>query len=96
MLLSTLGYTNAPEMFSVPVGAEITDRIDSYNNVTAIFTVPSGQELADYLRAQLPGMGFDITADKNQSMLFTNGHWQGALTTSGPYAAISLRTDRES
>lgn len=95
VLLSQLGYTNAPPGFSIPRGAEITDRIDSYNNVTLVFTIPSGQEMAEYLRANLPAMGFEVTADRNQSMLFTDGHWQGALTTNGPYAAISLRTDRE-
>lgn len=95
VLLRDIGYANAPEMFSIPRGAEITDRIDAYNNITAIFTIPSGQEMAEYLRAHLPGMGFEITADANQSMLFTNGNWQGALTTNGGLAALSLRTDRE-
>lgn len=95
VLLSQLGYVNAPPGFSIPRGAEITDRIDSYNNVTLVFTIPSGQEMAEYLRTNLFDMGFEITADRNQSMLFTDGHWQGALTTNGPYAAVSLRTDRE-
>ncbi|MCG6567036.1 hypothetical protein [Tessaracoccus sp. ZS01] len=95
VLLSSLGYVNAPEMFSVPLHASITDRIDSYNNVTAVFSSPSGQDIAAYLRENLASMGFTITADKNQSMLFTNGHWQGAFTTSDSFAALSLRTDRE-
>lgn len=95
VLLSSLGYTHAPAAFSVPLGAEISDRIDAYNNVTAVFTAPPGQEVVEYLRANLPAMGFEITADRNQSMLFTDGHWQGAFTTSGSYAALSLRTDRE-
>lgn len=95
VLLSQLGYTNAPAGFSIPRGAEITDRIDAYNNVTAVFTIPSGQEMAEYLRTHLPDMGFEVTADRNQSLLFTDGHWQGALTTQGGLAALSLRTDRE-
>ncbi|GAA4898992.1 hypothetical protein GCM10025789_16290 [Tessaracoccus lubricantis] len=96
VLLSSLGYANGPEMFSVPASSAISDRIDSYNNVTAVFTAPSGVEIAHYLRENLAGMGFEITADANQSLLFTNGRWQGAFTTSQAYAALSLRTDRES
>ncbi|MDO5676971.1 MAG: hypothetical protein Q4G35_05635 [Propionibacteriaceae bacterium] len=95
VLLSDLGYQNGPQGFSVPNGTEITDRIDSYNNVTLIFTAPSGEDVAQYLRANLTTMGFEITADDNGSMLFTNGHWQGALTSTGGLAAVSLRTDRE-
>lgn len=95
MLLRELGFTHAPAGFAIPLGAQITDRIDAYNNVTLIFTIPTGQEMAEYLRANLPAMGFEVTADRNQSMLFTDGHWQGALTTTGGLAAISLRTDRE-
>lgn len=94
-LLSEWGYTHAPAGFSLPRETEITDRVDAYNNITAVFTAPSGEVMAEYLRAHLVDMGFEITADRNQSMLFTNGHWQGALTTNGPHAAISLRTDRE-
>lgn len=95
VFLTELGFTHAPAGFSIPLGTEITDRIDAYNNITAVFTLPTGQEMAAYLREHLTGMGFEITADKNQSMLFTDGHWQGALTTTGSLAAISLRTDRE-
>lgn len=95
VLLSALGYTNAPAGFSVPRSVEITDRIDSYNNVTLVFTAPSGQVMADYLRDHLPAAGFRITAERDQSMLFTDDHWQGALTAQGEVAALSLRTDRE-
>ena len=95
VLLSSLGYSHAPQGFSVPLHSVISDRIDAYNNVTAVFTAPPGQDIVTYLRANLAGMGFEITADRNQSMLFTDGHWQGAFTTSGSYAALSLRTDRE-
>lgn len=92
--LRDLGYTNAPDGFSVPNDVEITDRVDAHNNVTAVFSAPAGIEIAGYLRDHLPAMGFEVTADKNQSLLFNNGTWDGAFTTSGSTAALSLRTDR--
>ena len=93
VLLSALGFTNAPPGFSIPADSFITDRIDAGNNVTLILTAPAGIEIAGYLREHLPAMGFEITADKNQSLLFHSATHDGAFTTSGSTAALSLRTD---
>lgn len=93
VLLTSLGFTHAPAGFSVPADSFITERIDAANNVTAIFTAPAGIEIAGYLREHLADMGFEITADKNQSLLFHSPTHDGAFTTSGSTAALSLRTD---
>ena len=94
VLLRDLGFANAPQGFSVPRESVISDRIDAANNVTAVFTAPEGDGIAAYLREHLGSMGFEITADKNQSLLFRNDAFDGAFTTAGSTAALSLRTDR--
>ena len=85
----------APTGLSVPADAIVEQEIDQVNNVTLVFAAPTGAELAAYYRAALPQMGFTITADKNNSLLFENEHWQGAFTASGQTCAIPFRTDWE-
>ena len=92
--LRDLGFGNAPEGLSVPLGAEISDRVDSANNVTVVMTAPDALEVADYLRRTLPTLGFTITGDAQNSLIFEGGGWQGAFTASKGYAALTLRTDR--
>ena len=94
MLLSDLGFANGPKGFSILRGAVVHERIDSGNNVTLVFTSPSGVEIADYLRENLTSMGFAITADKANSLLFEDATWDGAFTSSSTLTALSLRTDR--
>lgn len=93
-LLSSLGFEHAPAGLSIPRGAIIAERTDSANNVTVVFTSPTGVEIADYLRRNLPALGFTITADANNSLLFEGGPYQGAFTATGALSALSLRTDR--
>lgn len=85
----------APTGLSVPSDAIVEQEIDQVNNVTLVFAAPTGAELAAYYRAALPQMGFTITADNNNSLLFENEHWQGAFTASGQTCAITFRTDWE-
>ena len=94
VLLSDLGFVNAPPGFSIPRGADIEQEVDSANNVTVVLTAPAGEEVADYLRRNLPAMGFTITADANGSLLFESAVHDGAFTVTGELAALSLRTDR--
>lgn len=94
MTLTSLGFANAPAGISLPVGATISERTDSANNVTVVLTAPSGLEVLAHLRATLPSAGFDITADAGNSLLFTDGTWDGAFTISGALSALTLRTDR--
>lgn len=96
VLLSRLGFGFAPTDFSVPGTSEITERVDQENTVVAVFTAPSGLEIASYLRETLPGQGWSITADDNNSLLFERGREQGAFTVTGALAALSLRWDERS
>ncbi|MHA6524302.1 lipoprotein [Tessaracoccus sp. G1721] len=96
VLLSDLGFLNAPPGFSIPRGADIEQEVDSTNNVTVVLTAPAGDEVAAYLRRNLPAMGFKITADANGSMLFESAVHDGAFTVTGDLSALSLRTDRSS
>lgn len=95
VLLSDLGFQFAPQGVSIPRGSVVSERVDQVNNVTLVMTAPSGTELAGYLRRELPRQGFEITADGNNSLLFSRGQWDGAFTTEAGYSALSLRTDRE-
>lgn len=94
VLLTSLGFANAPAGFSVPRGTVIADRIDATNNVTLMVTQPDGEELASYLRENLAGMGFQITADGGGSLLFESGTHSGAFTVTDSLSALSLRTDQ--
>lgn len=92
--LSELGFVHAPAGFPVPRGAAISDRVDSANNITVVMTAPDGLEVADFYRRALPELGFTITADAANSLLFEGGGYEGALTSSSGYSAVTLRTDR--
>lgn len=87
------GFKFAPAGLSVPAGAMIVEEIDQVNNVTIVFSAPTGAELAAYYRRTLPGLGFTIDADDNNSLLFSDDQWSGAFTASGAYSALTLRTD---
>lgn len=90
-----LSLQYAPTGFSIPDAAIVDQQIDQVNNVTVVFAAPTGAELAAYYRKVLPQMGFTITADANNSLLFENEHWKGAFTASGQTCAITFRTDWE-
>ena len=92
--LRDLGFVNGPDGLSIPRGAAITDRVDSANNVTVVMTAPDGLTVVDYLRRTLPTLGFSITGDEFNSLIFTGGGYDGAFTTSSGYSALTLRTDR--
>lgn len=84
-----------PRGLSAPSGAMVVERIDQVNNVTIVFSAPTGAELAEYYRRTLPELGFTITADANNSLLFSDDQWDGGFTASGAYSALTLRTDWE-
>ncbi len=96
VLMSSLGYSYAPQGFSVPSGSIIAERVDQENTVVAVFTAPSGLDVAAYLRETLPGQGWAITADGNNSLLFERGKEYGAFTVTGAYASLAIRWDARS
>lgn len=95
LALADRGFEFAPAGLSVPADAMIVEEIDQVNNVTVVFSAPTGAELAAYYRRVLPELGFTITADANNSLLFSDDQWDGALTANGAYSALTLRTDWE-
>lgn len=95
VLLSDLGFRHAPPGFSLPATSVLTETVDAANNVTAVLSQPSAEDVAGYLRAHLPAMGFDITADEGGSLLFQSATHQGAFTSADGVSAVTLRTDRE-
>lgn len=96
VLLRSLGFSYAPEDFSVPARSIIAERVDQENTVVAIFTAPSGLDVAAYLRETLPGLGWEISEDGNNSLLFERGKEYGAFTVTGAFAALSIRWDERS
>ena len=59
-------------------------------------TSPDGLTVAAYYRRVLPELGFRITADERNSLLFEGGGYDGAFTVTDALSALSLRTDRSS
>lgn len=96
VLLSSLGYRFAPAGFSVPATSVISEHVDQENTVVAVFTAPEGADIAAYLRENLPGQGWTITADGDDSLLFERGDQYGAFTVNGSLAALSIRWDERS
>lgn len=90
-----LDYEFAPAGLSVPADALLVEEIDQVNNITLVFSAPTGSELAAYYREALPELGFTITDDANNSLIFSDDQWDGAFIASGAYSALTLRTDWE-
>ncbi len=91
--LRMLGFTNGPiEVFSIPLGAAVTDRVDQPNAVTVVMNA-SPSAIADYYRRALPAAGFSVTADDpaTNTLTFSGHGWTGALTGSGESTAVALR-----
>lgn len=82
-----------PRGLSIPEGASIVEKIDQVNNVTLVFSSPDGAELLSYYRSVLPELGFRITADAGEALLFNDGQWHGAFTVGDKVSALTLRTD---
>lgn len=81
--LAQLGITNGPvDRILVPQRITVEEVVDQPNVITLVVSQPGGAELAGYLRTQLPAAGWTITADANDSLLFTGFGWDGAYTTS--------------
>lgn len=94
--LRELGLRNGPEAFWLPREVTVRERIDQPNVVTLSFDASEGPALARYLSEHLAEMGWDVTADRNGSLLFTTDDWRGAFTTptageSAGLAALTLR-----
>jgi hypothetical protein len=94
--LRELGFVHGPiDVFSVPLSAVTTARVDQPNVVSLVFAQPSPTEVGDYLRAALPPAGFEITADSADQTTFSfAGHgWSGSFTASADTSAVVMRPE---
>lgn len=94
--LSDSGIRNGPAGFSVPKGLVVQQVIDQENVVTLLMDDAQGQLLADYLVEHLDQMGFNVTgrdpaSGTPASLVFVAPGWEGAFTTGGATAGLTLR-----
>lgn len=94
--LAQLGFDNGPaDRVTVPAGARVNLRVDQPNMQTMTFSEPGAGVIAEWLQAHLPGAGFTITAAgpgaEAGGLVFTGHGWDGAFTSGGAEAALTLR-----
>ncbi len=89
--LRALGIANGPEGFPVPEGLIVSEQVDNPNNVTLVIDSFQGESTYQFLRSRLPAAGYTISADANQSLVFSGKGWEGAFTVSEEVAALTLR-----
>ncbi|GAA2179119.1 hypothetical protein GCM10009785_04520 [Brooklawnia cerclae] len=92
-LLADAGIEHGPDGFSVPTGLVTEQVIDQSNVVTLVVDEEQGAILEAYLRQNLTAMGFEITGDVTGSLLFAAPGWEGAYTSGGGVAGMTLRRD---
>ncbi|AXE38260.1 hypothetical protein [Acidipropionibacterium virtanenii] len=90
--LRDFGVENGPAALMLPKDLVVDYRVDNPNNVTLVIDVGQGLSTYQFLRRNLSGAGFRITADGQQSLTFTGRGWEGAYTVSESVAALTLRT----
>ncbi|WP_425308331.1 hypothetical protein AADG42_06095 [Ammonicoccus fulvus] len=92
--LAQLGFGNGPaDRVTVPAGARLNLRVDQPNMQTMTFSAPEASVIAQWLQEHLPGAGFTITASGVDAggLVFTGHGWDGAFTSGGAEAALTLR-----
>lgn len=92
--LSALGYTEGPvDRVFVPVGAQVSSRVDQPDNVTVVMAGPSAAELAAFYRRTAPANGFTLTADDpaTATLTFAGFGWTGTFTGAIRASALLLR-----
>jgi len=92
--LVSLGVSFSPPGFSVPASAKMLDGYNSPDVVNAIYSGADGPAVHDYLVANLASMGFTITAQSSDSIVWQNAGWQGAFTMTADQAGLTLRRIR--
>ena len=92
--LSALGFENGPvDRVFVPVGAQVSSRVDQSNNVTVVMTFPHAAELQAFYRRTTVENGFTITADNpaTTTLTFAGFGWTGTFTGDSQASALLLR-----
>ena len=92
--LGALGFENGPvDRVFVPVGAQLSARVDQPNNVTVVLVAPSAAELATFYRRTATANGFVVTADDpaTSTLTFSGFGWTGTFTGDSRASALLLR-----
>jgi hypothetical protein len=92
--LSALGFENGPvDRVFVPVGAQMSSRVDQPNNVTVVMTYPRAAELQAFYRRTSVANGFTVTADDAaaRTLTFAGFGWTGTFTGDSQASALLLR-----
>ena len=92
--LAALGFENGPvDRVFVPVGAQVSSRVDQTNNVTVVLTSPSATDLAAFYRRTAVGNGFALTGDDaaTTTLTFAGFGWTGTFTGDRQASALLLR-----
>lgn len=89
--LRAMGFSNGPGEFPLPADLIIDYRVDNPNNVTLVIDSSQGGQTYQFLRSRLGAAGYGISADRNQSLVFSGKGWEGAYTVSNGVAALTLR-----
>jgi len=91
VFLTDLGFTNAPPDFSVPAAATMLHGYNIPDLINVIYDGADGPIVHDYLARYLPSMGFRITAQSADSLLWDGPEWTGAFTMTAMQAGLTLR-----
>jgi hypothetical protein len=92
--LSALGFENGPvDRVFVPVGAQVSSRVDQPNNVTVVLTAPPAADLLAFYRRTAVTNGFTVTADDaaTTTLTFAGFGWTGTFTGDAQASALLLR-----
>ena len=92
--LSALGFTYGPvDRVFVPIGAQVTSRVDQPDNVAVVLTAPSPADLLTFYRRTAAANGFDVTADDaaTSTLTFAGFGWTGTFTGDERASALLLR-----
>ena len=87
------GFEHGPVGFSVPRGLVVRHKVDQANVVTIVVDAHDGTAIESYLREHLDDMGFHVEGDVPGSLYFRSDGWEGAYTTGGDQAGLTLRKD---
>ena len=77
----------------LPVGAQVSSRVDQPNNVAVVMTAPSAADLTAFYRRTAAANGFTVTADDTatSTLTFAGFGWTGAFTGDAQASALLLR-----
>ena len=90
--LTTLGVSYAPAGFSIPAQVKPLNGYAMPGVVDVAFSGSDGPVVYNYLVANLAAMGYTITAQSDDSLLWNDDAWEGGFTMTTDRAAITLRT----